>query len=781
MSQTTSGWENRQEVAGYAAGCVLAGLAVTMLLGWLWQLFSLPGGPDPVPMDPVTTLCCLLAGVSLAAARWQPRWSGRRLGWVVFGIAALSLTRHLTGFDPDWMGWPAPGGTAVRPFPGGLGMPPVTAFGFVFGGATLALRSHPRWQAPALTLGGLTALTAVAALLGAAWDLPDVPGFDKATLPSVFALAVLAGPLLVQRRLSWPDVTLRGVLGALVLSALVPPLVFMALQARRAAQEQLVQIEQVGQSLTDRAGGGVDRLLSERMGLLKALSVAPALRQNDLGSFYEHAKAALESEDGIVVVTDSSASPRLVLSTAVPFGATLPAASDPETRTRALASGKIEVSGVFMSPFTGRPVVSLVMLAPGTSYVVRLTVRPGGLNDQLAAMAPPGWIIGIADRDGILVGRSQDPDKWVGRSASMPAWILARQKDTGWERTNTLEGLAVYFKWQRLTSGWTVLAALNERDLDLVTRKETKTVSIAALATGVLGLLFAVLTAVMLGRPLARLSAAAAAFGRGEEIRPIVSRIREIDDVVAALAAGAKARAEAEAALRAREEDSRNFTYAASHDLKAPTSTLKMIFSQLRTRLDAADIATSRELVRIGLGSLERMSELLARLVDYSRIVDKQPVSEDIELSALIDQVIADLQHQVVETGAVISVGDLPVIRGDQVHFRALFQNLLSNAMKYRTADVRPQIAVSALQDPTADVVLVSVKDNGIGVAPQFHARVFEMFQRLHTQDDVPGTGLGLFICMRIAKIYGGTIRIRSDPAQGAEFIVELPQSMRVR
>jgi signal transduction histidine kinase len=572
--------------------------------------------------------------------------------------------------------------------------------------------------------------------------------------------------------------TLRGVLAGLVLSALVPALVFMALQARRSAQEQRVQIEQVGQGLAIRAGGVVDRLLSERMTLLKALSVAPALRSNDLGTFYEHAKAALESDDGVVIVTDPS--PKLVLSTAVPFGTALPAPSEPKTRLRALASGHVEVSGVFNSPFTGKPVVSLVMLAPGTGYVVRLSIRTGWFSDQFAAIAPPGWIIEVADRDGILVGRSEDPEKWVGRPASMPAWTLVRQ-DTGWERTNTLEGQAVYFTWQRLTSGWTVFAAVNERDLDLVTRKETTTVSIAALTIGLLGLLFAVLTAIALGRPLARLSMAAAAFGRGEEVRPTVSHIREIDDVISALGDSAKARAAAEATLKAREEDSRDFTYAASHDLKAPTSTLKMVFSQLQTCLDKGDVKTSRELVHVGLGSVERMRELLARLLDYSRIVDRQPVREDIELAALIGEVVADLQHQVVETGALISIGDLPTIRGDRVHFRALFQNLLSNAMKYRRADVKPQIAVSALQDPTPDVFLLSVKDNGIGVAPQFHARVFEMFQRLHTQDDVPGTGLGLFICIRIAKLYGGTIRIRSGPAQGAEFIVELPKSMRVR
>jgi signal transduction histidine kinase len=780
MSRATSEWESDQARAGHAAGYALCALAVTMLLGWLWQHSGLSGPDIGAELTrPTTALCCLLAGSSLAANARRPRWTGGSLGWIVCGIATLALAKHVAGVELGVIGGPIQGSPAAQSLWAGFGMPVATAFGFFFGGAALALRPGTRWRAAALVLAGLTVLTAAAALLGAALDLQIVPGFDKVPLPSVFALVALAAALLVQQATAWPYFTLRTVLGGLVLSALVPPLVFMLLQARRSTQDQLVQIERLGEGMANRAASAVDTLLSERMALLKALSVAPALRRNDLATFYEHAKAALESEGGVVVVADSS--PKLVLSTAVPFGTLLPPPTEPETRARALASGRIEVSNVFTSPFTGKPVVSVVMLAPGTSYVVRLTIRAEWLSDQLAAIAPPGWIVAVADRDGILVGRSQDAEKWVGRPASTPAWTLVRRRDTGWERTHTLEGLPVYFTWRRLTSGWTVLAAVNERDLDLVARKETRKVSIAAVAIGLLGLLFAVLTAVALGRPLARLSAAAAAFGRGEEIRPIASHIREIDEVITALGHSAEARAAAEAALRAREEDSRNFTYAASHDLKAPTSTLKMIFHQLQTRLDTGDIPTARELVRIGLGSVERMSELLARVVDYSRVVDKQPVREDIALGALIEEVVADLQHQVVETGAEISVGDLPVIRGDQVHFRALFQNLLSNAMKYRRPNVKPLIAVSTLQGPHPDVFAVEVKDNGIGVAPQFHARVFEMFQRLHTQLDVPGTGLGLFICMRIVQLYGGTIRVQSGLDQGAEFIVELPQSMRVR
>jgi signal transduction histidine kinase len=339
----------------------------------------------------------------------------------------------------------------------------------------------------------------------------------------------------------------------------------------------------------------------------------------------------------------------------------------------------------------------------------------------------------------------------------------------------------VYSGWQRLPSGWTAATAVKESDFDLVARRQTATVSIATLVMGVLGLLFATLTAVAIGRPLARLSAAATAFGRGAEIPPITSHIREIDDVITALRTGAKARAAAETALRAREEDSRHFTYAASHDLKAPTSTLQMVFSQMQTRLGAGDIKTVHELLRLGLGSVMRMRELLGKVLEYSRVVDKERIREELALRPLIvEEVLADLKQQVVETGAQINVGELPVIYGDRVHFRALFQNLLANAMTYGKPGTAPTITVLASQSQDADMLSISVKDNGIGISPQFHARIFEMFQRLHTQN-VAGTGLGLFLCMRIVRFYGGNIRVISEPEQGAEFIVELPQAMRAR
>jgi signal transduction histidine kinase len=774
MSQAISQRQGRRDLASHIAGYVLCALAATILLGWLSPLPPLAGRVASLAAPgPVSAFCILFAGASLAAEDRLPARIVARLGWLVWGIGALALALDLLRIDVGFAGWLVPGGP-VPDATARFGTAPATGIGFVAGGAALALRADERLRTVALTLAALSALIAATALA-------DIPRFGAIPLPTGLALLVMNGAVLIRRDLAWPRLTLTMVLGALVLSALLPPLVFIASQARRSTQQRLAQLERDSHDFAGRIGDIVERRLAERAALLRALAVAPALKAGDLAAFYAHAKAALDPAEGVVVITDVSSSPRIVLSTAVPYGAPLPEPNEPDARRQAMASGQVELSDVFKSPFTGGPVASLLMLAPGTNYVVRISIRTQWFNEQFAAITPSGWILAVADRDGVLAGRSRDPDKWVGRRGSTAAWALASRNDKGWTRSTVVEGTPVFFAWQRLPSGWTALTAVNESDFDLVAHRQTATISIAALVMGVLGLLFATLTAVAIGRPLARLSAAATAFGRGAEIPPITSHIREIDDVITALRTGAKARAAAETALRAREEDSRHFTYAASHDLKAPTSTLQMVFSQMQTRLGAGDIKTAHELARLGLGSVVRMRELLGKVLEYSRVVDKERIREELDLRTLIvDEVLADLNQQVIESGAQVSVGELPVIYGDRVHFRALFQNLLANAMKYGKPGVAPTVSVLASQTRAADTLSISVKDNGMGIPSQFHARIFEMFQRLHTQN-VAGTGLGLFLCMRIIRFYGGNIRVVSAPEQGAEFIVELPQAMRAQ
>ena len=131
------------------------------------------------------------------------------------------------------------------------------------------------------------------------------------------------------------------------------------------------------------------------------------------------------------------------------------------------------------------------------------------------------------------------------------------------------------------------------------------------------------------------------------------------------------------------------------------------------------------------------------------------------------------LKNSIEETGAVITTGDLPVVHGEFPQFAHVFQNLLSNALKYHRPGVPPRIGVSAsLSD---EEWLVCVEDEGIGFEPRYADRIFGLFKRLH-KDEYPGTGLGLAICKRIVERYGGRMWGEGSPGQGAKFYLALPR-----
>jgi light-regulated signal transduction histidine kinase (bacteriophytochrome) len=135
-------------------------------------------------------------------------------------------------------------------------------------------------------------------------------------------------------------------------------------------------------------------------------------------------------------------------------------------------------------------------------------------------------------------------------------------------------------------------------------------------------------------------------------------------------------------------------------------------------------------------------------------------------------QAVANLQTAIEESKALVSHDPLPQVVGDTTQLTQVFQNLIGNAIKFCTQDV-PQVHVSAQQSEKE--WLISVKDNGIGISPQFHRRIFEIFQRLHGRSEYSGTGLGLALCQRIIERHGGRIWVESEPGQGSTFYFTLP------
>jgi signal transduction histidine kinase len=209
------------------------------------------------------------------------------------------------------------------------------------------------------------------------------------------------------------------------------------------------------------------------------------------------------------------------------------------------------------------------------------------------------------------------------------------------------------------------------------------------------------------------------------------------------------------------------FAYVASHDLQAPLATIASYAQLLEKRYkDQLDSQAHKFIGNIVQGCT-RMQTLIDDLLEYSRVGRSQKPFQPIDCNQVIEQAIANLQGVISDTQAVITYSELPVVTGDISQLIQLFQNLIGNAIKYRKSK-SPAVCIAVCKQENN--WLFSVSDNGIGIAAQHQERIFQIFQRLHTQKEYSGTGIGLAICQKIVERHGGSIWVESEPGQGSIF-----------
>ena len=218
--------------------------------------------------------------------------------------------------------------------------------------------------------------------------------------------------------------------------------------------------------------------------------------------------------------------------------------------------------------------------------------------------------------------------------------------------------------------------------------------------------------------------------------------------------------------------DLEQFAYSASHDLQEPLR-LVSIFAQMLNKKYRGefDAQGSQYLDNIVLGS-KRMEQLIRGLNSYLRVTDTQLTNQPIETSTVVERCLTNLQPSIEGVAAEVMYDGLPAIRMQEVHVEQLFQNLISNAIKYRS-EQKPEIRVFASRRDS--IWEFGVQDNGIGIEPRYAKQIFGVFKRLHPADQYEGAGIGLAICHRIVERYGGRIWVESAEGKGSTFYFTVP------
>ncbi|HEY6343874.1 MAG TPA: ATP-binding protein [Bryobacteraceae bacterium] len=237
-------------------------------------------------------------------------------------------------------------------------------------------------------------------------------------------------------------------------------------------------------------------------------------------------------------------------------------------------------------------------------------------------------------------------------------------------------------------------------------------------------------------------------------------------------------RSRQEALLRAN-ADLEQFAHSASHDLKEPLRNIR-IFSELVLKEYGSTLgARGADFLHLVGSSALRMDNLLADLLAYteaSSIPDELP--EPVQARDALDAALGNLAAAIQETQARIIADDLPPVRMRGSHLQQVFQNLVGNALKYRRESCRPCISLSSSR--IGQFWLFSIADNGIGIAPEYREKIFGIFQRLHTNGQYSGTGMGLAICQRIVERYRGRIWVESEPGHGSTFLFTIPAESNI-
>lgn len=215
------------------------------------------------------------------------------------------------------------------------------------------------------------------------------------------------------------------------------------------------------------------------------------------------------------------------------------------------------------------------------------------------------------------------------------------------------------------------------------------------------------------------------------------------------------------------------FAYICSHDLQEPARVVANFAALMTRKYEGKLDGEAQKYLHFMQDGSERMQAMIKSVMEYSQLDGNDGKYTEVNCNTILNNVMTDLQTIIKKVNAKIVYDDLPILKGDPIHFAQLFQNLIGNALKFTKPDEPPVITVSA-ERGNAEWIF-SVKDNGIGMKEQYLEKIFIIFQRLNRREDYPGTGIGLAICKKVVERFGGKIWVKSAEDLGTTFFFSIP------
>lgn len=597
----------------------------------------------------------------------------------------------------------------------------------------------------------------------------------------------------------------------LVVALLAPAFLLVATLMYRAYQNERVAVSEKLLATARAVAGLADRELKEFDVILRTLGASQALAQGDLDTFETVVREALAGDARWFVLGD--AHHRQVFNTLLPREAPVPPIPDlPEFRG-AMARGERYISNLTDGPVARGPVL-FVSRPYGNDgrlrHTLNLLVRP----DELARIldvpryTTPEGLVALVDRNHRLIVRSRDPEKFVGRTISARMQKIVETADEGVRDTVTLDGIPVITAFHRAErSGWVAVVSAPKSALFASARKLLwlgLALSAVLLATaGVFaawvmrGLtrgidsLVGSSELILHGKPVefvqsglretdfvgsAMVRSARHLQDTGEQLRSTLTELRRAEDVLRSQNEELEKRVE-ERTQRLRETigELEAFSYSISHDMRAPLRAMHSYARLLQSEHAATlDDEARRYLERINVNAA-RLELLVRDVLAYSRVAKEEIETQPVALDHFVRELVSQWPDAEGARAAIEVSGSLPCVLAHQAYLSQIFTNLIGNALKFVARGKTPRVEIFAEQ--AADLVKVSVRDNGIGIDPADFERIFQIFGRVHPVEAYDGTGIGLAIVKKAVQRMGGELGVDSAPGGGSTFWFTLPRA----